>query len=267
MDYIQAILLALIQGLTEFLPVSSSAHLILPAQLLGWPDQGLAFDVAVHTGTLIAVIVYYRASLRSLLFATLGRGDALVERRREVVCLALATLPAVAVGVLFADMIDSVLRGIPVIATTTLLFGVLLGLSYAYRAPGIDEQPITRLDHAILIGLAQAFALIPGTSRSGVTMTAALFLGYNMASAARFSFLLSIPVIAGALLLMLVREWGALFASSSVLLTVSAMLIAALSAYATIAFFVSLVARVGMMPFVIYRIFLAMVLFLIVVFV
>jgi undecaprenyl-diphosphatase len=98
-------------------------------------------------------------------------------------------------------------------------------------------------------------------------MTAGLFLGYNIASAARFSFLLSIPVIAGALLLMLVREWGALFASSSVLLTVSAMLIAALSAYATIAFFVSLVARVGMMPFVIYRIFLAMVLFLIVVFV
>jgi undecaprenyl-diphosphatase len=159
------------------------------------------------------------------------------------------------------------LRGIPIIATTTLLFGVLLGLSYDYRAPGIDEQPITRLDHAILIGLAQAFALIPGTSRSGVTMTAGLFLGYNIASAARFSFLLSIPVIAGALLLMLVREWGALFASSSVLLTVSAMLIAALSAYATIAFFVSLVARVGMMPFVIYRIFLAMVLFLIVVFV
>ena len=190
MDGLQAFFLALIQGLTEFLPVSSSAHLILPSQLLGWPDQGLAFDVAVHAGTLVAVMVYYRESLTSLLMGVLGSGDNVSLRRREVSALLIATLPAVGIGLAFSDVIDQYLRGIGVIATTTLLFGLLLGVSYSYRAAGADEQPISRLDHAIVIGLAQALALIPGTSRSGVTITASLFLGYNLATAARFSFCL-----------------------------------------------------------------------------
>jgi undecaprenyl-diphosphatase len=149
MDVIQALFLALIQGLTEFLPVSSSAHLILPSQLLGWPDQGLAFDVAVHAGTLVAVMVYYRESLSSLLMGVLGSGDNVSLRRREVSALLIATLPAVVIGIAFSDVIDQYLRGIGVIATTTLLFGVLLGVSYSYRATGADEQPISRLDHAL----------------------------------------------------------------------------------------------------------------------
>ena len=132
-------------------------------------------------------------------------------RRREVSALLIASLPAVGIGIAFWDVIDQYLRGIGVIATTTLLFGVLLGVSYSYRAAGADEQPISRLDHALLIGLAQALALIPGTSRSGVTITASLFLGYNLATAARFSFLMSIPVIGGALLLMLVKEFELFF--------------------------------------------------------
>ena len=267
MDSLQALVLALIQGLTEFLPVSSSAHLILPSQLLGWPDQGLAFDVAVHAGTLVAVMVYYRESLTSLLMGVLGSGDNVSSRRREVAALLIATLPAVLIGIAFADVIDQYLRGIGVIATTTLLFGVLLGVSYSYRATGADEQPISRLDHALVIGLAQALALIPGTSRSGVTITASLFLGYNLATAARFSFLMSIPVIAGALLLMLIKEVELFFSSANLTLTLIAMLIAAVSAYATIAFFVGLVTRVGMMPFVIYRVLLALILFSILVFV
>ena len=267
MDGLQTLFLALIQGLTEFLPISSSAHLILPAQLLGWPDQGLAFDVAVHAGTLVAVMVYYRESLTSLLICLLGSGDNVSLRRREVSALLIATLPAVVIGIVFSDAIDQYLRGIGVIATTTLLFGLLLGISYSYRAAGADEQPISRLDHALLIGLAQAFALIPGTSRSGVTITASLFLGYNLATAARFSFLMSIPVIGGALLLMLIKEFELFFSSANLTLTVSAMVVAAVSAYATIAFFVGLVTRVGMMPFVIYRVLLALILFSILVFV
>ena len=267
MDGLQALFLALIQGLTEFLPVSSSAHLILPSQLLGWSDQGLAFDVAVHAGTLVAVMVYYRESLTSLLKGVLGSGDNVSLRRREVSALLIATLPAVVIGIAFSDVIDQYLRGIGVIATTTLLFGLLLGVSYSYRAAGADEQPISRLDHALVIGLAQALALIPGTSRSGVTITASLFLGYNLATAARFSFLMSIPVIAGALLAMLVKEFELLFSSANFALTLMAMLVAAVSAYATIAFFVGLVTRVGMMPFVIYRVLLALILFSILVFV
>ena len=267
MDSLQALVLALIQGLTEFLPVSSSAHLILPSQLLGWPDQGLAFDVAVHAGTLVAVMVYYRESLTSLLMGVVGSGDNVSSRRREVAALLIATLPAVLIGIAFSDVIDQYLRGIGVIATTTLLFGVLLGVSYSYRAAGADEQPISRLDHALVIGLAQALALIPGTSRSGVTITASLFLGYNLATAARFSFLMSIPAIAGALLLMLVKEVELFFSSANLTLTLIAMLVAAVSAYATIAFFVGLVTRVGMMPFVIYRVLLALILFSILVFV
>ena len=267
MDGLQALFLALIQGLTEFLPVSSSAHLILPSQLLGWPDQGLAFDVAVHAGTLVAVMVYYRESLTSLLMGLLGSGDNVSLRRREVSALLIATLPSVGIGIAFSDVIDQYLRGIGVIAITTLLFGLLLGVSYSYRAAGADEQPISRLDHALVIGLAQALALIPGTSRSGVTITASLFLGYNLATAARFSFLMSIPVIAGALFAMLVKEFELLFSSANLAVTLIATLVAAVSAYATIAFFVGLVTRVGMMPFVIYRVLLALILFSILVFV
>jgi undecaprenyl-diphosphatase len=267
MDVIQALFLALIQGLTEFLPVSSSAHLILPSQLLGWPDQGLAFDVAVHAGTLVAVMVYYRESLTSLLIGLLGSGDNVSLRRREVAALLIATLPAVVIGIAFSGVVDQYLRGIGVIATTTLLFGLLLGVSYSYRAAGANEQPISRLDHALVIGLAQALALIPGTSRSGVTITASLFLGYNLATAARFSFLMSIPVISAALLAMLVKESELIYSSGNLAVTLIAMLVAAVSTYTTIAFFVGLVTRVGMMPFVIYRVLLALILFSILVFV
>ncbi|MEC8469575.1 MAG: undecaprenyl-diphosphate phosphatase, partial [Pseudomonadota bacterium] len=179
MDSLQAFFLALIQGLTEFLPVSSSAHLILPSQLLGWRDQGLAFDVAVHAGTLVAVIMYYRQSLMSLCLAGLGSGDSVSASRRELMCLFIASMPALFLGVTFSAAIDEYLRGVGVIATTTLLFGLLLGVSYRYRSMGSQEQPITRYNHALLIGMAQALALIPGTSRSGVTITASLFLGYN----------------------------------------------------------------------------------------
>ena len=287
MDTLQVVILALIQGLTEFLPVSSTAHLILPSQLFGWSDQGLAFDVAVHAGTLIAVLVYYRETLRTLLSGAFGRREAtrahlsgrpdgdlryyseasettatnktIMSMRsawREIACLVVATIPVMLIGLLFATAIDTHLRGLSTIAYATLGFGLLLGVAYRFRGAGGDEQPITRLDHALLIGLAQALALIPGTSRSGVTITAASFLGYNIATSARFSFLLSIPVIGGALVLMLVTQSDAI-AGDAIFEILTAMMIAGVSAYLTIAFFVGLVKRVGMMPFVIYRVLLA----------
>jgi undecaprenyl-diphosphatase len=296
-DILQVIVLALIQGLTEFLPVSSSAHLILPSQLFGWADQGLVFDVAVHAGTLIAVLVYYRETLRTLVSGAFGRREAAglplsrgpdglddvecddsvgspttattkaaISMRsawREIACLVVATIPVILIGLLFADVIDHYFRGLSTIAYATLGFGLLLGVAYRFRGSDGEEQPITRLDHALLIGLAQALALIPGTSRSGVTITAASFLGYNIATSARFSFLLSIPVIAGALVLMLATQSDAM-TSDAIFEILAAMMIAGLSAYLTIAFFVGLVKRIGMMPFVVYRVLLAALLFIII---
>ncbi|EHQ57569.1 putative bacitracin resistance protein [gamma proteobacterium HIMB55] len=287
MDTLQVVILALIQGLTEFLPVSSSAHLILPSQLLGWSDQGLAFDVAVHAGTLIAVLVYYRGTLRTLLSGAFGRREAtrahlsggpdsdlrddpvaldtaatnkttisMLSAWREIACLVVATIPVMLIGLLFATVIDIHFRGLNTIAYATLGFGLLLGVAYRFRGSDGEEQSITRLDHALLIGMAQALALIPGTSRSGVTITAASFLGYNIATSARFSFLLSIPVIGGALILMLVTQSDAI-AGDAIFEILAAMMIAGLSAYLTIAFFVGLVKRIGMMPFVVYRVLLA----------
>ena len=297
MDILQVIVLAFIQGLTEFLPVSSSAHLILPSQLFGWADQGLVFDVAVHAGTLIAVLVYYRETLRTLISGAFGRrkaaglplsrgpdglddvecddsvgspttatNKAAISMRsawREISCLVVATIPVILIGLLFADVIDHYFRGLSTIAYATLGFGLLLGVAYRFRGSDGEEQPITRLDHALIIGLAQALALIPGTSRSGVTITAASFLGYNIATSARFSFLLSIPVIAGALVLMLATQSDAM-TSDAIFEILAAMMIAGLSAYLTIAFFVGLVKRIGMMPFVVYRVLLAALLLIII---
>lgn len=262
-DGFQALVLAVLQGLTEFLPISSSAHLVLPSQLLGWPDQGLAFDVAVHVGTLSAVVWYYRQDLWRMALAWLRSlaGGGQSEDSRMVWWLALATVPAGLVGVLGGDFIESHLRSLPVIATTTLVFGLLLGLADRSAAATPGHTPMT-LRLALLIGLAQALAPVPGVSRSGVTMTAALMLGTSRQLAARFSFLLSIPVIAAAGTL----KTADLLASGEAvpwgLLALGAAA-SAVTAYACIALFLRLLDRVGMMPFVYYRIALALILYLV----
>lgn len=253
MEWLQLIVLALIQGLTEFLPVSSSAHLILPSQLWGWQDQGLAFDVAVHVGTLLAVIFYYRRSLAQM---TQGSVRALAQRQLNadaslVLKLALATLPAVIAGLLFKDVISAYARSIQVIGITTIVFGVLLGWSQK-RGQGTRELAQITLGIALLIGLAQALALIPGTSRSGITLTMALFLGLRREASAHFSFLLSIPLILGALLLLL-KDVGSepqLFSHFQLLIAAS---LSAVVAFLSIGFFIRLLNRIGVMPFVWYR--------------
>jgi undecaprenyl-diphosphatase len=248
LDWTQTIVLALIQGLSEFLPISSSAHLVLPAQLFAWNDQGLLFDVFVHGGTLIAVMIYFRADLITLLRSL--RSDPASQRGHdnELWLLAAATLPTVVVGLLFHEVISGGLRGLPVIAFTTLFFGILMGSAEADS----NLRAISWRD-ACLIGLAQSMALVPGVSRSGITITAALMLGYNPATAARFSFLLSVPVILMAMIYMGFTWFSGEAVSPPLAQLVTAMLIAGISAYATIAVFLGILDRAGLMPFVVYR--------------
>lgn len=254
-EWWQAIVLAIVQGVTEFLPVSSSAHLILPSQILGWSDQGLLFDVGVHAGTLLAVVVYFRATLWRLLTNLLPGGD---SDRSEFWALCIATVPVVVAGLTLKDLVATDARGALVIASATLIFGLLLG--WADRVSRRHDHPrqTISLRDAFLIGFAQMFALIPGTSRSGVTITAALFLGYPAAVATRFSFLLSIPVILGAAIVMWASAPnGVVLGASSVVLP--ALVASALFAYLTISLFMGWVAKVGLMPFVIYRLILGVV--------
>lgn len=260
MDLVQVIVLALIQGFTEFLPISSSAHLILPSQILGWPDQGLAFDVAVHVGTLIAVVAYFRKDVSALAvgwFSQFGRVGP-TDDSRLAWFIVVATVPAGLAGLLFNEAIEHHLRASEVIATTSILFGLLLWLADARgsKRMGMSDLTVTLV---LLIGVAQAFALIPGTSRSGVTMMMALFLGLTRTDAAKFSFLISIPVIflSGA------YKGAELLGAASVdwfAVSLGALL-ACLSAYVCIHFFLSFISRLSMLPFVVYRVLLGVVLF------
>jgi len=194
----QALILALIQGLTEFLPISSSAHAILTPILFGWPDQGLTFDIVTNAGTLTAVLVYFRRDLAELL----TRPDAWLpsggSKPTMGLALVVGTLPVVISGGLFYSWISTSARNALLIAILSIAFGVLLGWADR-RSTGTRTLDGLTLRDALWVGLAEALALLPGTSRSGVTMTAGLLLGFSRREAARFSFLLSIPVSLAAL--------------------------------------------------------------------
>ena len=260
MDFIQIIALALLQGLTEFLPISSSAHLILMPIIANWQDQGLAFDVAVHVGTLSAVVFYFRKTLATL-FIDWSQS---VSQRQQVGESNLAwavlfgTIPVGLVGLFLGDLIELYLRHPLVIAATTIIFGLLLGWADWQGKRERTEHQLKWTD-ILWVGLAQALALIPGTSRSGVTMTAAMMLGLTRQAAARFSFLLAIPVItlAGGLKTIellqssTATDWNAL---------ISGAVLSAISAYLCIHYFLKLLDKIGMLPFVIYRLILGAIL-------
>jgi len=256
MDLIQVIVLALLQGLTEFLPISSSAHLILVPVLTGWQDQGLAFDMAVHVGTLLAVVLYFRAELTSMTRDWFGSvtGKGIQGDARLAWGVLLGTIPVGLAGLMFKDVIETQLRSPWIIAWAAIGFGILLGLSDWMARQKRSEHQIHWLD-ILVIGVAQAIALIPGTSRSGITMTAGLFMGLTREAAARFSFLLSIPVIvlAGGLeVLDLIEskqavDWMALGLGVA---------LSSVSAFLVIHFFLQALKRIGMWPFVIYRLIL-----------
>ncbi len=260
MDVLQIIVLAVVQGLTEFLPVSSSAHLILVPILTDWQDQGLSFDLAVHVGSLGAVVVYFKKELQLMIqdwLTSLFWGKKTANSRLAWAVI-IGTLPAGIIGLLGKDLIETHLRSPLVIATTFIIFGVLLGYSYAVGRRNKSEYELLWVD-VVIIGFAQAVALIPGTSRSGITITAALFRGLTGAAASRFSFLLSIPIItAGGLLLCKdVIEQPQQLQWSSLLL---GAILSGLSAYLCIHYFLKLLDRIGMLPFVVYRIALGVVL-------
>lgn len=256
MEWWQAVVLAILQGLTEFLPISSSAHLILPSQLLGWPDQGLAFDVAVHVGTLIAVMSYFREDIKQILYGLIQQhlhkspnNDA-----RLAWWVVIATIPAGLVGICLDGVIEAHLRNALVIAATTIIFGLLLWYADTRQqlVKQIAEMPAR---HALYIGLAQALALIPGTSRSGITITAAMLMGYSRSAAARFSFLISMPLI----LLAGSYKSYELFTTVSPIpwsFIIMGAVVSAISAYICIYFFLKLIEQLSMKPFVIYRLIL-----------
>jgi undecaprenyl-diphosphatase len=254
MSYIEAIVLALVQGITEFLPISSSGHLILVPVFFGWDDQGLAFDIAVHLGSLIAVCAYFRDEVKAILsawwhsVATRTRPDA---EGMFGWYIALATVPAGLVGLLWHDDIQLNLRSSEIIAVTTIVFGIALWLADRGDGTGRDEHTLT-LVTALLIGIAQAIALIPGTSRSGITITAGLMLGLSRQAAARFSFLMAIPVIALASL----NELKELLETADPVqwdVIVLGTVVSGISAYLCIRFFLQLLDRISMLPFAIYR--------------
>lgn len=264
MDPQQITLLSLVQGFTEFLPISSSAHLILAPLLFGYELQGLAFDVAVHVGTLAAVVLYFRHEIAAMLVALSG---CLKTGRIEspdawlAMMIALATLPIVVLGVPLKLLLESLRQNdllvALVIATTTIGFGLLLWYADARGRRRRDEYQL-RVTDALVIGFMQAIAIIPGTSRSGISITGGLLLGLTRKAASRFSFLLAVPTIlmAGGLeALDLARspdpvDWPSLWLGG---------LLSFIVAYLTIRVFLAFIEKISMLPFVLYRILLGMV--------
>ena len=282
MTFLQLLIIAIVQGITEFLPISSSGHLILIPTFTDFPDQGPLIDVAVHVGSLLAIIVYFFKDVVVLArggFATIGIGadrpEAPVERRL-LWWIVIGTVPAVAFGLaikmgVFNGLVESVfgieiidgdlmssIRFTHLIATNLIVYGILLGIAdYVGKNEKVFEDMTWR--DGLIVGIAQALAIIPGTSRSGVTMTAARFLGYQRVEAARFSFLLAIPAVAGAGVLIVpeIFEAGATLAWDALI----AGVLTFIAAFATMAFLMNFLKRASMLVFVIYRVAMGLALF------
>jgi len=259
----QAVVLAVVQGLTEFLPVSSTAHLVLFPWLLGWNDGGLAFDVALHVGTLFAVVIYFLRDWFELVLAGFGirssagmQDDELNWKRRLFWFLVVATIPAAITGMLFEKTIEERFRQPIPIAVALIVVGLLMW--WAESRTRLEKHiPQVTLADATVVGVAQAFALFPGVSRSGITITAGLWQRMTRETAARFSFLLSTPVIAGAALkevphLIKAHRAGALDLPLSTLLI--AIAVSGIVGYVVIAFFLRYLQTRTLKVFVVYRI-------------
>jgi undecaprenyl-diphosphatase len=255
-SYTQALVLGLVQGLTEFLPVSSSGHLILVPRVFGWPDQGLAVDAALHLGTLAALLAYFRGELIGVMAGTVSRGLAAL--------VVVATVPAGLAALAFGRYIETALRWPLLIAFTTAFWGIVMLVAdrragAAARTGTSASDPLESVGWArgMAVGLAQALALIPGTSRSGITITTGLFAGLDRATAARYSFLLGIPITAAAGLKkafdlsrdgLPAGEGGPL---------AMAILASFVSGWFAVWFLVSYLKRRSLTPFVVYRLALA----------
>lgn len=261
MELTQAVVLALVQGLTEFLPISSTAHLILIPHVTQWPDQGLAYDVALNTATWLAVVIYFR---RDILLLARGFFKSLNERSLRnnhdgslAWMVLVATIPVGLAGILAHRYVEHELRTLWVIGLSSIVWGIVL--FFADRHPGKTETAKMGWGAAVVVGLMQAVALIPGTSRSGITMTFGLFAGLSRTAAARFSFLLAIVVggLAGGMEGLKLVKAGA---DTPWLAVAVGFVVAFVSAYLAIHYFLKLISRSSMTPFVVYRILLGVVL-------
>lgn len=263
MTIFQAIVLGAVQGFTEFLPVSSTAHLILLPWALGWPDPGLSFDVALHLGTLVALLIYFRADWIALIGSALGilRGRTQSPDARMVMFIVVATIPGAVAGALFEHKVEDALRSPAVIAMMLIAMALVLIVSewVGHRKKGLDD--ITWSD-AIAVGIAQAFAIIPGVSRSGVTITAGLFKSFKRDTAAKFSFYLSTPIIAGAVakkMLDIVKEHAGL---AELTPFIAGIVASGIVGYIAIAFMMRYLQTHNTYLFVFYRIALGIVVLL-----
>lgn len=252
------ILLSIIQGLTEFLPISSSAHLLLPNLLFGTKDLGLSFDIATHAGTLVAVIAYFKKDLIRMTFSIIKPQASLADHRRLTFLLIAATLPIVIIGLISSDLIQQRLFTINSIALMNIVFAIVLLIAFTSGLKNKNIKEIT-LIAAIFIGYIQVFALIPGASRSGTAMTAGLIIGLSLKDASKFAFLLGIPTILGALVFLSVDA-----SISSITINYLHLLlgfvISAVVAFMTIKYFLKFVENIGVMPFVVYRLVLGIIL-------
>ena len=256
MTYFEGILLAVIQGLTEFLPISSSAHLILLSEFMG-SNQNLFYDVSLHLGTLMAVCIYFRTDLIEMVnsvFKYKSLFNNLLLRQLFISCI-----PTLLLGFILVDLIDGYLRTSTVIATTTIFFGFVLFLATFSKSNKTHIEEITSRD-ALIIGIAQSLALIPGTSRSGITISAGLMLGLDSKTASKFSFLMAIPTI-GAIALFQLLSTDVDFLIQYFQINLIGLIVSFVIAYATIDFFIRFINRIGFLPFILYRIFLGIILF------
>ncbi len=259
-DILLSFILGLVQGLTEFLPISSSAHLLFPSLIFGSNDLGLYFDISVHAGTLAAVIYYFKNDI-FLMSKSILLNENSNENKNLALYLVIATIPIVIFGFIFKDFISQRIFSIDNIAISNIIFASILLVAFLYNKGKKTLVSITVLS-ALFIGLFQCFALIPGASRSGAAITAGLFIGLSLKDASKFAFLLAIPTILGALTL-LVLDLNNENVAFELLNLIIGFLTSMIFAFLTIKIFLKVVEKIGMIPFVVYRVLLGIFLLII----
>ena len=247
LSLLQIIILSIIQAITEFLPISSSAHLLLPSKVLGWPDQGIIFDITVHFATLMAVLIYFRDEFLRFSFYS----------SKIFVFLVISTLPIMLIALL-VEGVGDYRWSLTSIAYANILFALLLYISEKTSQQQYSNSDMTA-KHAIVIGLFQTFSLISGASRSGSAITGSLFLSYKKSEAAKYSLMLSIPTILGALIFSF-SEYNTLKEDINILTTFIAFLTTFTVSYLSISLFLGIVKKLGYMPFIVYRLILGIIL-------
>jgi undecaprenyl-diphosphatase len=256
-NILHAVVLGALQGFAEVLPISSSAHLILVPWLLQWPESGLTFDVALHLGTFLALALYFRQDIVAMVtafFEALRSRTLDTPSKRLPFLIIAATVPAAVIGKLFEHRVEDIFRSNPLlIASFLIVFGIILGVVDIAGRKALDLDQIKPAG-ALTIGLFQCLALIPGVSRSGITITAGLMLGFTRESAARFSFLLSLPIVAGAALLKTLHLAKHGIPAGEGLPMLVGIAVSAVTGYISVAFLLKYVQRHSISPFVWYRV-------------